>query len=314
MKRNFLVICGPTATGKTRLGFSLAKRFNGEIISADSRQVYKGMNIGTGKDLPAGARRLKAGYYWIEGVRLWGLDLVEPNQPFSAAHYARFSQRVIRDIWSRKKLPILVGGTGFYTKALIDGIQTLGILPDWELRWRLKNWSASRLFNLLVRLDSNKAALMNFSDRQNCRRLIRAIEVSQKKKEKKAGLKKLGIENLLIIGLRTPNKILYQKINKRIKKRVQQGIKDEIRKLLKKGFNWRNSVMGQTLGYQEWEPYFAEKLSQEEVIRRWQFDEHGYARRQLTWFKKDSRINWFDLTEKGWQVKIKRLVQDWLSS
>ena len=323
MTKKLLVVCGPTATGKTGLGIKLAKKFAGEIVSVDSRQVYQGMNIGTGKDigrakfqvsdfgLKAGNYRL--GYYQIRGIKVWLLDAAKPNQTFSVAHYVKLAQKVIKDIWQRGKLPIIVGGTGFYIKGLVDGIGTLGVVPDWELRWRLENLSVGRLFDMLARLNPDKAAIMNASDRKNSRRLIRAIEVAMKVKggqtKRKTG--KLKIDNLLFVGLRAPYKFLYQKIDQRVKKRVRQGIKREIKRLINSGYSWQSSALGTTLGYQQWRSFFEGKASQEEVIKSWSAAEHGYARRQMTWFRRDTRIHWFDITEKQWQDEVERLVKNW---
>jgi len=190
-----LIICGPTAVGKTALGVRLAKELNGEIISADSRQVYKGMDIGTGKDLPVNPKfeilnpkqilnskfqilNYQIGYYEIDGVKVWLLDIVEPDCQFSVADYVRCANSVIEDIWRRGKLPILVGGTGFYIKAIVDGIETIGVGPDWSLRRKLSNYQIIKLSNLLKKIDLEKWKRMNESDQKNPRRLVRAIEVA----------------------------------------------------------------------------------------------------------------------------------------
>ncbi len=313
-----LVICGPTATGKTSLGLTLAKNFKGEIISADSRQVYKGMDIGTGKDLPKNSKlktqNLKppVGYYLFSGVRVWMLDVVEPNQEFSVAQYVVLSQKVMADIWQRNKLPILVGGTGFYIKGLIDGIETLRVGPDWELRMRLENLPAQNLFDLLSRIDPIKAASLNASDRKNPRRLIRAIEVANKQQTTNNKQQRIKSErgDTLFIGLKAPLKELYRKIDRRVEERVKLGIEKEIKKLISKGYSWNLPAMS-ALGYQEWQDYFEGQATREEVIQKWKFDEHGYARRQLTWFKKDKRINWFDINENSWKNKVEDLVKSW---
>jgi tRNA dimethylallyltransferase len=348
----------------------------GEIISADSRQIYKGMDIGTGTDIGSLKfevqsskleskiqkeleQKINVGVYRIGGVPVWGLDLIEPNQDFSAAHYLKFATIVMRDVWRREKsrpnvdpeyiedsrqsrrdprreasgLPILVGGTGFYIRVLIEGIETLGVRPDWELRWRLKDLPAQKLFNLLCRLDPGRAALMNASDRQNPRRIIRAIEVAKIRNLNKNIRSRIGIDKLLMIGLKAPNEVLYQKIDDRVEKRVKQGVEKEIKRLLKRGYGWQNSALGYTLGYQEWEPYFREKKvnkgllgsTKEEVIQRWKYNEHGFARRQLTWFKKpllrqpadqgeNTQIKWFDITKRDWQAKAKKRVAFWLEN
>ena len=137
-----LLICGPTATGKTHLALDLAKKFNGELISADSRQVYKGLDIGTGKDLPVNSKfqmeNDKLGFYSINGVKVWGYDLVEPKREFSVAQYIKIANDIIKNIWERGKLPILIGGTGFYIQGIVDGIPRAQIPINNKLRNLLK--------------------------------------------------------------------------------------------------------------------------------------------------------------------------------
>jgi len=340
INKKLLVICGPTATGKTSLGIELAKKFNGEIVSADSRQVYKGMDIGTGKDLPKFSifnfqfsikNKFRIGYYKMVGIKVWLYDVAEPDYRFNVADYVECATQVIQDIWQRKKLPILVGGTGFYIKALIDGIESLGIPPDWELREKLSNCQIVKLSNLLKELNFQRWQKMNESDRNNPRRLIRAIEIAKKiqiskslpvrqagKIQNKIQNSKLKIKNALFVGLKAPYAVLYERIDRRVEERVKQGVIEEIQKLLKKGYNWENSALGTTIGYREWEKYFKSSKPQvsgfrlkEEIIRRWKFAEHAYARRQMTWFRKDKRIHWFDISQKKWQDKIKALVNNW---
>ena len=183
--KKLLVICGPTAAGKTNLGLKLASLFNGEIISCDSRQIYQGMDIVTGKDRPAGSKKKKRKikdqtfhYYLFGKIPVWGLDLVRPDKEFSAAHWVQYSQFVIKSIWQRKKLPIIVGGTGFWIKALLEKIDTIGVVPDYKLRKALVGIKPNRLFTKLKQLDAKRAKQMNQSDRKNPRRLVRAIEVA----------------------------------------------------------------------------------------------------------------------------------------
>ena len=152
-----LVVCGPTGVGKTSLALRLAKKFDGEIISADSRQVYKEMDIGTGKDHP-------------EEMKIHLIDVVIPNQEFSVAQYVDLAWKAIKDIWKREKLPIIVGGTGFYIKGLIDGIETLGVPPDWKLRKKLSNLDIKKLREILEKTCPERMRGMNESDRNNPRR------------------------------------------------------------------------------------------------------------------------------------------------
>jgi len=317
-----LIICGPTATGKTRLGIELAKKFNGEIVSADSKQVYRGMDVGTGKDLPVSsklqlsAQSFQLGYYEIKRVKVWLLDIVEPDYKFNVADYKKCADAIVEDIWKRKKLPIVVGGTGFYIKAIVDGIETMGVLPDWKLREELSHCSIDSLLDCLRKLDPKKLERMNESDRRNPRRLIRSIEIAHDVKCQMLNVKtkgKMSNVNKLFVGLTAPNEILYQRIDQRVDERVRNGIEEEIRGLLEKGYDWGNSALGTTLAYREWKDYFEGKTTKEEVIRKWKFDEHDYARRQMTWFRKDSKINWFDITKEGWQAKVENLVESWYS-
>jgi len=362
--KKLLIICGPTATGKTKLGITLAKKFNGEIISADSKQVYRGMDIGTGKDLPVSSKfypegiprrrqvqssklqlsvqSFRIGYYDVSGVKIWLLDIVEPNYRFNVADYKKCADSVIEDIFKRGKMPVVVGGTGFYIKALVEGIGTIGVEPDWQLRGKLSNCQIDELRIMLKDLDPERSRRMNESDKKNPRRLIRAIEIAKWKCEVRSG-KPFGSElraelldnevgnekqkshlshqhlasnfqrptSILFIGLTAPNKILYERIDQRVEERVKKGVEEEIRGLLEKGYNWGNSALGTTLAYREWQGYFEGKMTTEEVIIKWKFDEHDYARRQMTWFRKDSKINWFDITKEGWQAEVENLVGTW---
>jgi len=312
--KKILVICGPTATGKTSLGLYLAKKFQGEIISVDSRQVYRGMDIATGKDVKNGEWIMdngELGHWEIEEIPLWLLDIVEPNEEFSVAHFADLAWEKIKDIWQRKKLPILVGGTGFYIKTIIEDIPSKGIPPNWPLRKQLELKSVDSLFEELAELDSFRAGQMNSSDRQNKRRLIRAIEVARwRVTNRLQETKKSPQSDFLLIGLRAPLKTLYKKIDKRVDEHLQMGAENEVKKLLEKGFSWKLPSMS-AMGYQEWQPYFEGKAKIEEILSRWKFDEHAYARRQMTWFRKEKRIKWFDIQKKRWQDKVEKEVFIW---
>jgi len=298
-KNKLLIICGPTATGKTRLGVDLAKKFNGEIVSADSRQVYQGMDIGTGKDV-------------VTGVKIWLLDLVKPDYRFNVADFKKQADVVLADICKRGKLPIVVGGTGFYIKALTEGIESIGVKPDWELRNKLQGCKISELQRILEDYSPERSQKMNESDKQNPRRLIRAIEIARNYQLPITNRQSLKLD-ALFIGLSAPNKILYQRIDQRVNERVKNGMAEEIKGLLAKGYTWENSALGVTLAYKEWQEYFEGKKTKEEIIQKWQFDEHDYARRQMTWFKKNKKINWFEITEKSWQTEVEKKVESWYS-
>lgn len=284
-----LIICGPTATGKTRLALRLAKRLGGEIISADSRQVYRSLNIGTGK----------------EGKDVWLYDVADPKEQFNIADYTRLAIPIIEDIWQRQKLPILVGGTGFYIKALIDGVGSLGVKPNWKLRKELEKLSVAELQDKLKGLSIQEFNQMNQSDRNNPRRLIRRIEILSAKSKHLSGSALGGkVDRLLMIGLMAPKEILFKKIEERVDERIKEGVEREVKELLAKGYNWKNSVMETTLGYQEWRAFFEGGQSREGVIIAWKKTEKEYARRQMVWFKKEKRITWLDISLDGWENKL----------
>ena len=301
--KKLLVICGPTATGKTGLALELARKFDGEVLSADSRQVYKGMDIGTGKDL---------GEIEKSGIKVWGVDLVFTSEKFSVAQYLEVGERVVEEILDRKRLPIVVGGTGLYIKGLIDGISTTQILPNFDLRLRLNKLSASDLLAELSRVDSEKVEAMNGSDRKNPRRIIRAIEIARSKNQG------LGIQNeskydVLWVGLKIEKEKLKKRISDRVKERLNDGFGDEINELLKNGVGWDDQAM-QALGYRQWRDYLEGRISRNEAVSEWIRQEQKYAKRQMTWFGAEKRISWFDVSEKEWREKVEAVVQKWYKS
>lgn len=292
-----LIICGPTATGKTSLAAKLAKKYNGEIISADSRQVYRGMDIGTGKDRP-------------QGVTVWGYDLVDPNEDFSVAQYQKFARNKISQIWQRGKLPILVGGTGFYIKAVVDGIGSMHIPPDPVLREKLQHKSAFELFDILVQKDPEKAKRMNQSDKNNPRRLVRAIETAVFGQKVNYG-EEIEFDSLFI-GLGCESVELKKRIKKRVKERIKKGMEEEVVSLLRKGVNWQSQALN-TLGYRLWRSFFKGDISLDELEKLWVREERQYAKRQITWFKKETRIKWFNITHRNYEKEVEKLVEKWYS-
>jgi tRNA dimethylallyltransferase len=307
-----LVICGPTATGKTALAVRLAQKLNGELVSADSRQVYRGMDIGTGKDLESRKskienrkstyykdRRFELFSYDIQGIPIWMYDVVDPDEDFSVAVYQRLALAVIADIQKRGKTPIIVGGTGLYIKSLQEPIDTITAPPNKKLRNTLAQKSLIELQQLLQSSFPDVWSTLNTSDQQNPRRLIRKIEIEyygidHKETDSKIENRKSRIENYMMIGLTAPYQELYKRIDERVEKRVEQGVMLEIQSLHDKGYGWNLPSMS-GLGYKEWQEYFNNpgEVEKKKAIERWKFDEHGYARRQLTWFRKQKSIKWF---------------------
>ncbi len=317
-----LIITGPTATGKTALGIHLAKKFNGEIVSADSRQVYRGLDIGTGKDKQD---------YEQAGVPVWGLDLVDPDYNFNVSDYLKYTSVQIRLIQRRGKLPILVGGTLLYIKSLLHPPETVHVPPNDLLRKSLANLSLSELQAKLQTVNPTKWQGMNDSDRSNPRRLIRAIEVVTTIDEStsvlslKNGFDDTTHSNVLIISLTAPYNYLYKRIDARVDQRVEQGIIGEIQRLLDKGYTFDLPSLSAT-GYKEFKQFFLTPNSSPlaPYVQHWKFHEHAYARRQMTFLKKflaieqsqDRQIASFDIslkTRDELSTRVQALVGEWYS-
>lgn len=300
--QKLLVIVGPTAVGKTALALHLSKVLDGELLSADSRQVYKGMDIVTGKDLPK------------DGTKIWLTDLANPRDEFSVSQWRKDAMGVLGELRERGKLPIVVGGTGFYIKALLDGIETINIPRNEKLRATLINKTAEGLYEILASLDAVRVANMNQSDRRNPRRLVRAIEVAKWKLGVRE-LRDVGVirnreNNVLQIGLGAPLEVLKQRIEKRVGKMMKEGAFEEIKRLVEAGVPWdAQSMTG--IGYQKFRDYFTGKITLSKVKEKWVQADLQYAKRQMTWFKKDKCIKWFDITKPGWQKKVEKMASNW---
>ena len=322
-----LVITGPTATGKTKLALELAKEFNGELVSADSRQIYRGMDIGTGKDLHDkkvidsfifhsrfhGAIDLLA--YDINGIPIWMYDVISLDEEFSISHYKTFAKPIIRRIHEKGKLPILVGGTGLYIKTLLEGIQTIDVPRNEQLRKGLETKSVAELQNILGKHSQETLEQMNNSDRNNPRRLIRKIEIVYSTPGV-APLASPGVErsryDSLVVCLTLPSEELQKRIEIRVNHRIDQGIIEEIQTLLKKGYSFDLPSLN-TFGYKEWKNYIEHPTEENKIkaIADWTRDEIQYAKKQMTWFRKQKNITWFDISRSTFLSDIRENVTVW---
>jgi tRNA dimethylallyltransferase len=284
MKPKLVVILGQTATGKSDLGVELAKAFDGEVISADSRQVYKGMDLGSGKITPEE----------MQGIPHHMLDIADPNTVYSAGDFQRDAFAAINDIISRGKTPILVGGTGFYIQMIVDNTELTEVKPNKELRKELEKMANEELYEILKEKAPQRAEEI---DEHNKHRLVRSLEIYDALGEipkATAGDSKFDV---LQIGLELPKKELVEKIEKRIDKRLEEGMIEEVERLHKEGVSWeRLESLG--LEYRHIAEHLQGKKDLEEMKYVLGIKTRQFAKRQLTWLKRDSRVEWFDPSQQ----------------
>jgi len=276
-----IVIVGPTASGKTRLAVKLAQRFNGEIISADSRQVYRGMDIGTGKDLKDYKQNKTTIPYHL-------IDIINPNQKFNVAKYKKLAIKKIQNILKRGKLPIVVGGTGLYTSAIVDNYDIPKIKPNLKTRQKLVAMTLAEKIKLLKKMDP---ASLKFMDLKNPRRIDRALEVCLNGQKFSAN-RQVGnpLFNTLILGINFPKNTLDKRIDLRVGKMIAAGLKKETKKIIKK--YGLTAVPLETIGYKEMLDYLNKKTTLEQAVELIKIHTHQFAKRQMTWFSRNKNINW----------------------
>jgi tRNA dimethylallyltransferase len=282
-----VIILGPTGTGKTDLSLKLAPELNAEIISADSMQVYRFMDIGTAKPSPGERAR----------VRHHLIDIVDPDEDFNAARFAGKAGEIIRRLGTEGRAVLVVGGTGLYIRALTGGLID-GPSPDRELRRRLredlKKYGAAHLHARLKELDATAAGRIGVNDAV---RIIRALEVYERggesisKKQETHGFQH-GQYDFLKIGLQLPRQELYDRINRRCEDMIERGIVDEVRNLLSRGYEEKARAL-HFLGYKHIIGYIGGRLTLEEALRLMQRDTRNFAKRQITWFRAEKDIEWF---------------------
>lgn len=306
MKKPLLVIVGPTGVGKTALAVELALRLQGEVVTADSMQVYKGMDIGTAKPSPDE----------MQGVRHHLIDVVTPDTPFNVAMYRDLAHEVIAQIHSRGNLPIVSGGTGLYVRAILDEF----LFPDQgantAVRERLARTAEEKgreyLHNKLAEIDPDTAARLHPND---VRRVIRALEVfettgrtmSEQIAEAQAAEPRYRD---IRIGLTRPREELYRRIDQRVDEQLKQGLIDEVRQL-RASYDLEKTAL-QALGYKEIITYLDGEATLEEAVLRLKQQTRHYAKRQYTWFKRDPSIRWFDLSGYQDPIEAAESICEWI--
>lgn len=293
-KPKLIIICGPTATGKSDLAVFIAKKIKGEIVSADSRQVYKGLDIGSGKITEKE----------MQGVPHHLLDVVDPKKTFTVAYFQKLGRVALDKILEKNKTPIICGGTGFYIDALVKGFVLPEVKPDPVLRKKLSKIKVEKLFLMLKKLDPKRAKNI---DNQNKVRIVRAIEIA-KALGKVPQLKNEEIYNTLWIGLNLPREGLQKKIKVRLLKRIDAGMIKEVKNLHKNGVSWKR-LESFGLEYKYVSLYLQEKISKEEMLLKLQSEIWHYAKRQMTWFKREKNIWW---TEPKNRKEVLRKIERFL--
>ena len=304
-----IIILGPTASGKTDLGIFLAKKFNGEIVSADSRQVYEEMNIGTAKPDQSEGQKVKGesdkGEYIVDGVAHHLIDVAGPDEEFTVGDFKKVAEEKIADMLNQGKLPIIVGGTGLYVWALVDNLEMPQKTVDTKLREKLNNTLLPELLKMLKEKDPDSC---DYIDLKNPRRVIRALEVAlfgeSFWKKRQAGE---PLYDVLQIGIKWSREELYKRINARANTQVRDGLVEEVKKLSFK-YGWEVKAMN-GIGYRQFRNYLEGKETLEQAVEKLKKDTRHYAKRQETWFKRDKRIVW---VEKGDSKKTEDLVNKFL--
>lgn len=278
MLQQLIIIVGPTASGKSRLAIRLARKYNGEIISADSRQVYRGMDIGTGK-VTKKQQRLIPHHL---------LDLTNPKTDYTVAHYQRDAKKAIQKILRKGRLPILVGGSAFWVDAVAFDMHLPEVKPNPLLRKKLSRLKVEQLHVMLQRLDPERA---KFIDSKNPYRLIRAIEIVKATKKPVEKITKRSPYDTLWLGIHVPREKLLKHIDRRLVLRMRSGMVAEVKKLLSAGVP-ASRLISIGLEYRYVTLYLQGKLTKQEMIDQLQTAIHQYAKRQMTWWKRNSDIHW----------------------
>lgn len=287
-REKLLVLIGPTAVGKTKLSIELAKRFNGEIISGDSMQVYKEMDIGTAKICPEE----------MEGIPHHLIDIKEPEEPFSAAEFQELVRSKITEVSKRGKLPMIVGGTGLYIQSVIYDYQFSEAASDSEFRDQLEKEAEAvgneELHSRLKSIDPESAERIHPN---NIRRVIRALEIYHCTGKTMTEYQQQQEPELLydtcIIGLTMDRELLYERINQRVDLMMEQGLLKEVKTLHEKGIRDCQSI--QAIGYKELYDYLDDKVDFKEAIENLKQNSRRYAKRQLTWFRNKMNVEWFEM-------------------
>ena len=301
-KTKVIAICGPTASGKTALSIELAKKINGEIVSCDSMQIYKYMNIGTAKP---DTQEMKS-------IKHYLLDIVEPNERYSVADYKRDAKKAIKEIIEKGKVPIIVGGTGLYLDSLIYEIEYQNIEFDEEYRKKLEKQveeiGLETLYEEAKKIDPEAIEKISSNDKKRILRILEIYHATGKNKteQEKESRKKEVEYDYRVFAINWDREILYDRINKRVDIMIEQGLIEEVKEILKKYDEFPTAMQG--LGYKDVVQYLKGEYTKEEMIEKLKMETRRYAKRQLTWFRKNKQTIWLD-GENGIQNNMKIILE-----
>mgnify|MGYP003289404355 CR=1 FL=1 len=304
MKPKVVVIVGPTASGKTALSIELAKKLDGEIISSDSMQIYKDMDIGTAKVTKEEA----------QGIKHYLVDFVSPDQRYTVSDFKKDAEAAIKEILEKGKVPIVVGGTGLYVNSLIYGIEYQDMKIDEEYRNELMNRAEDpveleKMWNEANAIDPDAMQKISKNDKK---RIVRVLEIfkstGKTKTEHEILSRQKGVEyDYKVFGISMDREKLYERINLRVDLMIEAGLEDEVRNLLNKYNEFPTAMQG--LGYKEVKEYFDGILTREEMIEKIKQESRRYAKRQLTWFRRNEEIIWLD-KEDGLEENLKTIFEE----
>ena len=305
MKPKIIVIAGPTASGKTSLSIELAKKINGEIISADSMQIYKDMDIGTAK----------VEQHEMQGIKHYLIDFVSPDSRYSVAEYKIDATKAIEEILQKGKTPIIVGGTGLYVDTLIYGIEYNDIKIDENYRKELEKIAEEQglktLYEMAKKIDSKAMEKISENDQKRIMRVLEIYQATGKTKtEQEIESRKNGVKyDYKVFALDMNRELLYNRINLRVDLMIEKGLIQEVQKLKEKYNKFPTAMQG--LGYKEVVEYLEGTTTKEEMIEKIKMETRRYAKRQLTWFRKNKETIWLDATkEKEYNISI---IMDYMS-
>ena len=287
-KEKVIVICGPTASGKTALSIELAKKINGEIVSCDSMQIYKDMNIGTAKPTKEE----------MQGIKHYLIDFVSPDERYSVADYKKDAKKAIKEIVEKGKIPIIVGGTGLYVDSLIYEIEYQDIEFDEAYRNKLEEQAKKEgldvLYEKAKKIDPEAIEKISKNDKKRILRILEIYHATGKNKteQEKESRKKEVEYDYKVYALNWNREKLYERINKRVDIMIEQGLIEEVRKIYEKYEKFPTAMQG--LGYKEVVEYIEGKTTKEEMIEKIKQETRRYAKRQLTWFRKNKQTIWLD--------------------